>query len=67
MRVAVELEPESAAAARILAEWQAAWGPGENGAEVELTPADSLPALLDLQARCYDLGLTVNATFPDNT
>lgn len=67
MRVAVMLEPESAAAARILAEWRAAWGRGENAGEVELTPADSLKALLDLKVRCQDRGLTVNATFPDNT
>lgn len=66
MRVAVELEPPSAAAALILGEWQAAWGGAADGGGVELAPADSLTALLDLKERCYDAGLTVNALFPDN-
>lgn len=64
MRVAVELEPDSAEAARILGEWRAAWGAAADGGGVELAPADSLAALLDLKARCYDRGLTVNALFP---
>lgn len=66
MRVAVELEPDSAEAARVLGEWQAAWGGAVDGGVVELAPADSLKALLDLKTRCYDRVLTVNATFPDN-
>lgn len=65
MRVAVELEPDSADSARILGEWRAAWGAAAGGG-VELAPAESLAALLDLKDRCYDRGLTVNATFPDN-
>lgn len=66
MRVEVALEPDSAEAARILGEWRAAWGAAADGGGVELAPADSLTALLDLRSRCYDLGLTVNAVFPDN-
>lgn len=66
MRVVVELEPESAEAARVYAEWQAAWSTTGSGVGIELAPADSLKALLDLKSRCYDRGLTVNATFPDN-
>lgn len=66
MRVAVELEPDSADSARILGEWRAAWGMAAVGVGVELAPAESLAALLDLKDRCYDRGLTVNATFPDN-
>lgn len=67
MLVAVALEPESAAATGILAEWRAAWGVKESGDGIELAPAVALAAMLDLKARCYDRGLTVNATFPDNT
>ena len=66
MRVAVELEPDTAEAARLLGEWQAAWGGAAAGGGVDLAPADSLTALLDLKERCYDRGLTVNATFPGN-
>ncbi len=66
MRVAVELEPDSAEAARILGEWRAAWGAAVDGDGVELVSAKALAALLDLKERCYDLGVTVNATFPDN-
>ena len=66
MRVAVALEPESAEADRILAEWRLAWGAAESDDGVELAVAESLAALLDLKARCFDHGLTVNATFPDN-
>lgn len=65
MRVAVELEPDTAEAARILAEWRAIWATAIDGG-VELDPANSLTALLDLQGRCYDQGVTVNALFPDN-
>jgi hypothetical protein len=67
MRVAVELEPDSAEAARVLGEWQAVWGEGAEAGGVELNPASALTALLDLKERCYDQGLTVNATFPDNS
>lgn len=66
MRVPVELKPDSAEAARILGEWQAAWGVAVAGGDVELAPADSLAALLDLKERCYEQGVTINATFPDN-
>jgi hypothetical protein len=66
MRVAVELEPASVEAAQVLAEWRAFWNTVEGGGGVELAAAGALPALLDLRARCYDRGLTVNATFPDN-
>lgn len=66
MRVVVELEPGSGESARILGEWREAWGAGAESGEVELAAADSLGALLDLKARCYCRGLTVNATFPDN-
>lgn len=66
MRLAVELEPDSADSARILGEWRAAWGMAAVGGGVELAPAESLAALLDLKDRCYDRGLTVNATFIDN-
>lgn len=67
MRVAVELEPESVESARILGEWLAVWGVAAEKGGVELAPADSLSALLDLKDRCYDAGLTVNALFPDNS
>ena len=63
MRVAVELEPESAESARILGEWQAVWGLVVAGGGVELAPADSLSALLDLKGRCYEQGVTISATF----
>ncbi|NTV12414.1 MAG: hypothetical protein HGA96_00530 [Desulfobulbaceae bacterium] len=66
MLVAVALEPDTAEAARILAEWQVAWGAVESYGGVELVVAESLTALLDLKARCYDRGITVNATFPNN-
>jgi len=66
MRVSVELEPGSAEAAGILAEWRTAWGVIADGDAVELADADSLVALLDLRTRCYHQGLTVNAVFPDN-
>jgi hypothetical protein len=66
MRVAVELEPPSVEAARILGEWQAAWGGAAERGGVELAAADSLTALLDLKERCYDRGVTISATFPDN-
>lgn len=66
MRVVAELEPESAESARILGEWQAGWGVAVAGGGVELAPADSLSALLDLKDRCYEQGVTINASFPDN-
>lgn len=66
MRVVVELEPASVEATQILAEWRQAWGAAAEGGGVELATADSLTALLDLKGRCYDVGLTVNALFPDN-
>jgi len=66
MRVAVELEPASAESARILTAWQTAWRAAAVGGGTELAAADALTALLELKARCYDRGLTVNATFPDN-
>lgn len=67
MRVAVSLEPASAEAARILAEWQALWGEVAPGGGIELAAGDSLNALCDLQIRCFDQGVTVNAVFPDNS
>ena len=63
MRVVAELEPESAESARILGEWQAVWGGAVDGGSVELAPADSLSALLDLKDRCYEQGFTISATF----
>lgn len=67
MRVVVELEPESVEAVRILGDWQEAWGAAVDGDEFELAAADPLLALLDLKDRCYDRGITVIATFPDNS
>ena len=66
MQVAIALEPDSAGAARILAEWRTVWAASASPGGIELAPATALTALLDLKARCYDQGITVNATFPDN-
>jgi len=66
MLIAFELEPDSIEATRILAEWQAVWGQEAPGGGIELKPAESLSAMLDLKSRCHDQGLTINASFPDN-
>ena len=66
MRLAVELEPESAESVRILGEWRVLWGEAMSGGGIELAAADSLAALLDLKGRCFDVGFTVNALFTDN-
>jgi len=66
MRVVVDLEPDSAETKPILAGWRAAWGTLADGDSIELATATSLSALLDLRKRCFDLGVTVNAVFPDN-
>jgi len=66
MQVAVELEPVTTEAARILAEWREVWAAAGDDGVVDLAPAYSLAALLDLKGRCYAYGITINATFPDN-
>lgn len=66
MRLVAELEPPSVDSAGILAKWRTAWSAPMAGEEVELAPASALAALLDLQERCYEQGLTVNVLFPDN-
>jgi len=66
MRVVVLLEPDGELAARMLGEWSRAWGAALANGDGELDDAEALAALLDLKCLCYDRGLTVNVSFPDN-
>lgn len=65
MRVVLDLEPATAESARLLSQWLAPWGVAAGGG-VELPAAGALAALLDLQKRCFEQGISLNAVFPDN-